>query len=240
VSRAHISVRCVRRKRRQRLAGPRRRWLARALLNAMHMETTTGLSELMSVTCGGDRPATRARETMLAVLALASGLLLAAIWGVAAGSSSLELALSDLYKVPMVILLSAVTALPAGLLALRLTNAKLAGSELAGAFATSIFGGTLVLAVLAPLVAIYYHTSLRAGVPLAMASVFIALATASLLFARAVSRRMKGHARAGSLFAVVILVALFLAALLQFVALASPIIGVHGTGLELGVDGFHL
>lgn len=177
---------------------------------------------------------------MLAALALASGLVLAAIWGVAVGSSSIDLAVANLYKVPMVILLSAVTALPAGVVALRLTNAKLPAVELAGAFATSIFGGTLVLATLAPLVAIYYHTSLRAGVPLAMGSVFVALATASLLFARAVARRMAGHARGGSLLAVVILVVIFLAALLQFVALASPIIGVHGTVLEHGFDGFHL
>jgi hypothetical protein len=138
----------------------------------------------------------------------------------------------------MVILLSAVTALPAGLVTLRLTNSKLGGAELAGAFATSIFGGTLVLATLAPLVAIYYHTSAKAGVPLALGSVFVALATASLLFARAVAKRM-GENRRGVL-AVVILVVIFLAALLQFVALASPIIGVHGTALEGGFDGLRL
>jgi hypothetical protein len=204
------------------------------------MEASIGFSELMTVVCGGERPATRAQETMFSVLALASGLVLAAVWGLAAGSSSLELALADLYKVPMVVLLSALTALPAGLVTLRLTNAKLRASELTGAFATSIFGGTLVLATLAPLVAIYYHTSAKAGVPLALGSVFVALATASLLFARAVSRRMAGQPRAASLLAVLILVALFLAALLQFVALASPIIGVHGTALEGGIDGFHL
>jgi hypothetical protein len=200
--------------------------------------SSIGLSELMNLTCGGERPESRAQETMLAVIALAAGLVLAAVWGAAAGSSSAELALADLYKVPMVILLSAVTALPAGLVTLRLTNAKLGGAELAGAFATSIFGGTLVLATLAPLVAIYYHTSAKAGVPIALGSVFVALATASLLFASAVKRRMGEH-RQGVL-AVVILVAIFLAALLQFVALASPIIGVHGTALEGGFDGLQL
>jgi hypothetical protein len=129
-----------------------------------------------------------------------------------------------------------VAALPAGLVALRLTNAKLAGAELAGAFATSIFGGTLVLATLAPLVAVYYHTSTRAGVPLALASVYTALATASFLFARSVWRRMKGlSGRAGSLFAVTVLVVLFLAALLQFVAVASPIIA-QGTAFDGGFD----
>ncbi|HEY0253436.1 MAG TPA: hypothetical protein VGC41_18005 [Kofleriaceae bacterium] len=198
----------------------------------------SSLGQLLDLTTGG-KPQSRAHATMLAVLALAAGLVLSAIWGAAAGSSSASLAIANLYKVPMVILLSAITALPVGLVTLRLTNAKLAGTELASAFATSIFGGTLILATLAPLVAIYYHTSEKAGVPLAIGSVFVALATASILFARAVARRLEGQ-RGASLLAVVILVAVFLAALLQFVALASPIIGVHGTALEYGFDGLHL
>lgn len=187
----------------------------------------------MTLTCGGQlaRPITRAQETMFAVLAIAAALALSAMWGIAAGSSSAVLAVANAYKVPMVILLSALTALPAGLVALRLTNARLTASELAGAFALAIFGGTLVLATLAPLVAIYYHTSSKAGVPIAMGSVFVALATATLLFGRAVARRVlektgsATNGRAASLLAVVVLVTLFVAALLQYVAVASPIIG---------------
>ena len=191
------------------------------------------LSQLMSLTTSGERPASRAQESMLAILALGAALVLASIWGIAAGSESAQLSLANAYKVPMVILLSALTALPAGLVALRLTNARLPAVELASTFATSIFGGTLVLATLAPLVAIYYHTSSKAGLPLALGSVFVALATASLLFARAVARRVSEKK---SLFAVVVLVALFLAALLQFVALAAPIIGTHGTTFDGGFD----
>jgi hypothetical protein len=61
--------------------------------------------------------------------------------------------------------------------------------------------------------------------------VFVALASATLLFGRAVGRRLlakTGDAtsgRATSLLAVIVLVTLFVAALLQYVALASPIIG---------------
>ena len=191
------------------------------------------LSKLMTLTCGGERPASRAEESVLSILAIAAALALASLWGVAAGSESGPLMVANAYKVPMVILLSALTALPAGIVALRLSNAKLGGAELAGAFATSIFGGTLVLATLAPLVAIYYHTSSKAGMPLALGSVFVALATASVLFARAVARRVSDRK---SLFAVVVLVVLFLAALLQFVALAAPIIGAHGTAFDGGFD----
>lgn len=173
---------------------------------------------------------------MLTILALFAGLALSALWGLAAGSNSATHALANVYKVPMVILLSALTALPAGLVALRLLNAPLPGRHLVGAFASAIFGGTLVLATLAPLVAIYYHTSSKAGLPLALGSVFVALATASLLFARAVVRKLADQPRrTSSLIAVVILVVLFLAALLQFVGMASPIIDV-GTRFDGGFD----
>ena len=179
---------------------------------------------------------------MLAIIALGAGLVLSACWGIAAGSSSAALAAANAIKVPMVVLLSAITALPAGLVALRLTNAKLTGGELVSAFATSIFGGTLTLATLAPLVAIYYHTSSKAGVPLALGSVFVALGTATLLFGRAVARRVMHNTgseqkgRSASLFAVVVLVAIFVAALMQYVALAAPIIGSVGTRFDGGFD----
>lgn len=187
----------------------------------------TNLSQLMTVTCGGDaRVETRAHQLMLTITALFAALLLSSLWGLAAGSTSPALAFANAYKVPMVILLSALTALPAGLVALRLLASPLPAHQLVSAFATSIFGGTLVLATLAPLVAIYYHTSSKAGLPLALGSVFVALATASLLFGRAVARRVADLSRRkASLFAVGLLVALFLTALLQFVAMASPIIG---------------
>src|SRR5262245_28404833 len=128
----------------------------------------SNLSQLMSVTCGAKPDDSRAQHIMLAITALFAGLVLSSLWGLAAGSTSAEMALASGYKVPMVILLSAVTALPVGWVTLRLANAQLAAHQLVTAFATSIFGGTLVLATLSPLVAIYYHTSSKAGLPLAL------------------------------------------------------------------------
>jgi len=191
------------------------------------MEARSQLSQLMTLTVGGelDPPSPREQHTMLSVFAILASLALASLWGLAAGSASIELSIANAYKVPLVVLLSALAALPAGVVTLRLTSAGLAARELASAFATSIFGGTLVLATLAPLVAIYYHTSSKVGVPLALGSVFTALAIASLLFGRTVARRVSGRpGRAASLLAVGVLVGLFLAALLQFVAIAAPII----------------
>jgi hypothetical protein len=195
------------------------------------------LSQLMSFGGEASAPDSRSQQTMLTIGALLTGLVLSSMWGLAAGSTSAALALANAYKVPMVILLSALTALPAGLVALRMLNAPLSARELVSSFASAIFGGTLVLATLAPLVAIYYHTSTKAGLPLALGSVFVALATASLLFGRAVVRRLAGQPRRGtSLFAVAVLVGLFLAAMLQYVALASPIIGDVGTRFDGGFD----
>ena len=70
---------------------------------------TQSLSQLMTLTCGGDlpRPATRAQETMFAVIAIVAALVLSSLWGIAAGSASPELALANAYKVPVVVLLSA-------------------------------------------------------------------------------------------------------------------------------------
>ena len=197
----------------------------------------TNFSQLMGATFGGDaRAESRSHQIVLAISALFAGLVLSSLWGLAAGSTSATLAVANAYKVPMVIFLSALTALPAGLVTLRLVNATLPAHKLVGSFATSIFGGTLVLATLAPLVAIYYHTSSIAGLPIVLGSVFVALATASLLFGRSVARQLAGDPRRrASLVAVGVLVALYLAALLQFVAMASPIIA-SATPFEGGFD----
>src|SRR4051812_20708885 len=104
------------------------------------------LSHLMTLTCRGElaEPMTSATQLALTIAAVFAGLVLSSIWGIAAGSSSATLALANAYKVPMVVLLSALTALPAGVVALRLANARLRAADLIAAFATSIFGGTLV------------------------------------------------------------------------------------------------
>jgi hypothetical protein len=73
--------------------------------------------------------------------------------------------------------------------------------------------------------------------------VFVALGTATLLFGRAVGRRVmlntgsEHKGRAASLLAVTVLVAIFVAALMQYVAVAAPIIGEVGTRFDGGFDG---
>ena len=78
----------------------------------------THFSTLLNLTCGkplGEEDSGRARRLQIVVSALLTSLVFAALWGVAAGSRLPSLAIANLYKVPMVVLISAV-ALPAGLL----------------------------------------------------------------------------------------------------------------------------
>jgi hypothetical protein len=178
-------------------------------------------------------PASRRQFTLAAGL---GALALAAVWGLAAGSSSLFLALDNAYKLPMVVLLSSLCAVPAGLLALRLTGIVYSGRDLLLSFAASVFAGSLALAVLAPLVALYYNTSAWAGPYLGIGSAAAAIAVAIASFVRGVIARSEpGPTRGLLAIPIVVMVFMQLAALLQLIALASPILP-ETTIFDSGID----
>jgi MFS family permease len=179
----------------------------------------------------------RARRLQLMMTAGLSSLLFAALWGLAAGSASLGLAVANLYKVPMIVLLAASFSVPAGLLALRVSGADYRVSDLMISFFTAVFSGSLVLGVLSPLVALYYHTSAWAGPFLGMGSAFLALGVAGFVFVRATLRRRSPQTQPVALaLPTVVMVVMNAACLLQLVALASPILP-EATIFESGVDG---
>jgi MFS family permease len=178
----------------------------------------------------------RARRIQLMMTAGLLSLLFAAVWGLAVGSASLGLAVANIYKVPMIVLLAAMFSIPAGLLALRVSGADYRASDLLISFFTAVFSGSLVLGVLSPLVALYYHTSAWAGPFLGMGSAFIALGVAGFVFVRATLRRRKETTMPGSLaLPTIVMVVMNAACLLQLVALASPILP-EATIFEGGVD----
>jgi hypothetical protein len=188
----------------------------------------TQFSTLLDLVCGKPLSAEdsgRSRRLGIAVSALLTSLVFAAIWGVAAGSRLPSLAIANLYKLPMVILLSSVGALPAGLLTWKLIGAPGRASDLVIAFVSGTLAGTLVLAVLAPLVALYYHSSLWAGPMLGQGSAILALLVAVVVFARSI---FGGPGREGSraklTFPVAVLATVKVAMLMQLIALASPIL----------------
>jgi hypothetical protein len=160
----------------------------------------------------------------------------AGIWGLAAGSGSLGLAAANLYKVPMVVLLSALSAVPVGLLANRLSGSRMQSSDLLLGLATSVFAGTLVLAVLSPLVAVYYHTSTWAGPTLALGSASLATLMSVGLFMRSALASSPATNRISSVLVPVCAVVLMeVAVMVQLIALAAPILPEE-TRFDGGID----
>jgi hypothetical protein len=188
----------------------------------------THFSTLLDLTCGkplGDEDAGRARRLSIVISALLTSLAFAAVWGVAAGSRLPSLAIANLYKVPMVVLLSAVGALPAGLLTWKLSGAPGRASDLLIGFAGGTFAGTLVLAVLSPLVALYYHSSLWAGPMLGQGSAILALVVGCAIFARSIfAERRPNSSRVKLALPFGVLALVQVAMLVQLVALAAPIL----------------
>jgi hypothetical protein len=194
------------------------------------------ISTLLNMSIGRSSDDGPARRIQLTIAAGLAALAFAALWGVAAGSTVGTLAIANALKVPMVVLLSAVAALPAGMLTLRLIGLQYSARDLLVAFAPALFAGTLALAVTAPLVALYYHTSVWAGPYLAMGSVAISIAIAGVLFARAAVRRAAtDRERRIVMLPVIVTIGFQLATMLQLVALASPILP-ETTMFDTGVD----
>jgi hypothetical protein len=197
------------------------------------------LVTLIDIACGRPIPMSddgHARRLQLVVFALLASLLFAAAWGMAAGSQSGGVAVANLYKVPMVVLLSCAFAAPAGFVAWRLSGSPLRGSDLALGFAGGVFGGTLVLAVFAPLVALYYHSSAWAGPVLGLGSAGLALLAGTVMFVRGVVRRLEpGTRRRSVLLPVAVTLAMQLLTLLQLTSLAAPIFPER-TALSGGID----
>lgn len=196
-------------------------------------------STLLNLACGGalvPEDGGRARRLQLVFSALLLSLLFAALWGAAAGSSSATSAAANLYKVPMVVLCSALSALPAGMLAWRLSGAALRGTDLLLSFATGVLSATMVMAAFAPLIALYYGTSAWAGPLLGMGSVFLALGVGMVIFGRGVGLRApQGASRLGVRFPAAVTMLFVMAALVQFISLAAPILP-EITVFDGGVD----
>jgi len=194
------------------------------------------LSDLLDVARGrGPTSLSAAERFRLITAAGLSSLVFAAIWGVAAGSTSLLLAGSNVIKVPMVVLFSVLSALPAGVIALRLSGSTQRVSDLILSFCGAVFSGTLVAAVLAPIVAIYLQTSQWAGPYLGMGSVFAAIGVAAFLFFNNALRDVPREERTNHIVPKIVLAVVTLAVLPQLIALASPILQAS-TVWDAGVD----
>ena len=92
-------------------------------------------------------------------------------------------------------LLSSAFAIPAGLLAWKLSQAKCRATDLLLGFSGGVFTGTLVLAVLGPVVALYYESSQWAGPVLAQIAIALSLLSGTIVFSRSVMSRLEKDRR---------------------------------------------
>jgi hypothetical protein len=196
------------------------------------------ISRLLDLACGRPlRPEDdgHARRLQLVISALLLSLVFALAWGVAIGVRVPALMMANTWKVPLVIFLSSAFAVPAGLLTWKLSDAKCRATDLLLGFSSGVFTGTLVLAVLGPIVALYYESSQWAGPVLAQIAISIALLTGTVVFSRGVLRRLEGNRR-GVVLPIAVFKIVQIATLLQLIALVSPILPEH-THVDRGIDG---
>jgi hypothetical protein len=153
---------------------------------------------------------------------------------VAVGSRVPALMAKNAYKLPTIILLSSVFAAPAGLLTWKLGAAQCRASDLLLGFASGVFSGTLVLAVLAPVVALYYASSVWFGPVLAQGAIALSLLTGIIVFARSVLTRTEGK-RSTVILPLAVFNVMQIATLLQLVAMFSPILPER-TQFDHGID----
>jgi hypothetical protein len=163
-----------------------------------------------------------------------SGLGFAALWGLAAGSAAPRLALANVYKVPMVVSLSLLVALP-GVFAVRhLLQLQVGKLEIVSALVTSVYRASLVLLGFAPLLGVYAYTSQGVAPLLAQVSALLALGCGGIVL-RAELWRFSAP-RWQTLVLGAVAVVFVGAALLQLVSLATPVLTLP-TVFGGGIDG---
>lgn len=181
-----------------------------------------------------------AAAAQLIAQATLATVLFASLYGVAAGSTDVALAMGNAYKLPMVLLLSALVAVPVGLLTWKLTGSRARISSLLVGMSAGNFAAALVLAALAPLVALYYHTTGYLGGALALGVGGLAFLVGMITVVRAVlSRAAVETGRWAVALPLLVLCTTQTLALVQFIHVASPIlpeVTVFDGGIDAMVD----
>ena len=178
-----------------------------------------------------------AHTLQVALRAFAASVGFAALYGAAAGCTSPVLVWQNALKLPMVVILAVVCSLPLGSLVWKVMGQPSRWSDLVMSVATGLFTATLVLACGAPLIALYYLTTEHVGG--ALVALFVALAT-FVGIANGIRAGLRRRVHGTPILSVVTplgaLAGAMLAALVQLVHLASPIIPER-TVFDDGVEG---
>ncbi len=198
------------------------------------VDDVTGTGTTANATSAPPTP-TRAEQLALACTGLLGAVGLAAIWGVAANASAPHAVLNAL-KVPMLVIVSGAASLPITALVWKLTAGRAAKTtSLLVAYSAAAFAGTLVLALLSPIVALYQHSSAFAGPWVALGSAVVGFVGAACVFVR-VLRKLGSREGMGQNLAVGLLLVIQLATLSQLASVLPPVFGQR-TAFGRGVDG---
>lgn len=193
-------------------------------------------SSLISLVSPESEPVpTPTEQTLLSCAGLLGAVLLAAVWGLGANASAPH-ALANALKVPMLVVVSGAASLPVTALAWKLlVGHRARPRSLFLAYASAVFTGTLVLALLAPIVALYQHSSVVAGPWIAIVSAVLGFVAGACVFVR-VLKKLGSPDGAGQRIAIVMLLVIKLATLAQLASVLPPIFGQR-TLFGRGVDG---
>jgi hypothetical protein len=184
-----------------------------------------------------ETPETASGRLHDAARALLFALVAAGVWGFCASAAHFGHALGNVYRVPLVILVSAVATLPAALLAWRALRVSSDLGVPIVAYAKATLHGALTLAAFAPLLAIYSFTTAPGVVSaLAVASALVALIVAGASFVRQLVGRVPKERWALVIPVALVCIVIEIAALPQLIAVMSPILP-SPTALAGGVEG---
>jgi len=178
-----------------------------------------------------------ARRIRLGIAAAAATALASGLYGLSAGIVEPALAAGNLLKVPLVVLLSGVAALPAGLLAAKLMETDFELTDMVTSLVSANFTGSLVLVAGAPVVALYYLTGSMFSAHIGLAVGILAEIVAIWVFFRAAHERRPEGTEKRHIFVPLALTSLVqLVVLVQLLDIASPILP-EITLLTQGMDG---
>ncbi len=188
-------------------------------------------------------PASSAQRSLIALSAMIGALVLVSLWGLAVNPVAIGTSLRNASTVPMLLLVSALVCLPAIVVFMRIfVYAPGRVSSLFLSYGLGAFAGSLTMAALAPVIALYYHSSHAAGPLVAKISVVVGLAVGTMIFTR-VSARLAKPETTSSLVAIgtrwltaALLVTGQLAVIAQLASTVDPILD-HRTRFGQGIDG---
>ncbi len=179
----------------------------------------------------------RAKRYATAIFGFLAALLAAALWGIAAGTHEGHLALANAARVPMLLGVASLAALPIGLLTWKLTTTLGRGSDLVLGHAAATFTGALALAALAPIVVLYQESSVWAGPVVALGSAVVGVLVGLVALFRVVRKLVtSGRERLALLFPFALMFAVETATLMQLSAIMPPVFPER-SAFGRGIDG---